>query len=489
MRTCVWFRRDLRIADQAALTAAATAAKVAQGSCIALYIASPGDWKRHDDAPVKIDYTLRSLAILSKDLEKLGIPLLFRIAKTPSDIAKVLQDVVTQNTITQVHAGIEYELHEQSRDRAASALLTKLGCRISWHNTQLIVEPGQVLTKTQTYYTVYTPFRKAWTKLVEEPGTGPDLLQTAATPPKLSLESAGVKADPIPTAAELGFASPINPDLWPAGEHAAVKRLTQFCEKAIYKYKTERDIPAIDGTSKLSHALAVGTISPRMCVNAARAANDGRISAGNDGCVHWISEVIWREFYRQLIVHFPHVSRSIAFKQATDQIIWDENPELVEAWKAGRTGFPIVDAAMRQLATTGWMHNRLRMIAAMFFTKDLFQNWRVGEKHFMLNLIDGDLAQNNGGWQWSASTGTDAAPYFRIFNPASQSERCDPEGRYIRQYVPELADIPSQYIHDPEQLPLLLKHTIDYPAPIIDRTKTKDRVMQAFRAIGVVVTE
>lgn len=483
MRTCVWFRRDLRTHDQLALSAASAMAKAGQSSCVAVYIACPADWHRHDDAPVKIDYTLRSLKVLSEDLQKLGIPLLLRIAKSPADVTAILRELITSHQITHLHAGIEYEVHEQSRDQRVSAMLAQIRCLITWHHTQVVIPPGQVRTKTDTPYTVFTPFRKAWTAKIESEQGRASFLTQPPSPTKLQLASSGLKPDPVPSAAELGFASPVNPSLWPAGEHAATARLAEFCDRAIHRYKADRDTPSIDGTAKLSHALAVGTISPRTCLLAAMHANQGKISSGSEGVQTWISELIWREFYRQLIVHFPHVSKSLAFKRATDAIRWHDDPALIEAWKQGQTGFPIVDAAMRQLAQMGWMHNRLRMITAMFFTKDLFQNWRIGEQHFMRSLIDGDLAQNNGGWQWSASTGTDAAPYFRIFNPASQSEKCDPKGAFIRQYVPELASVPLDFLHDPQQAPMHIRLKLDYPNPIIDRTKTKDRVIKAFRGL------
>jgi deoxyribodipyrimidine photo-lyase len=199
--------------------------------------------------------------------------------------------------------------------------------------------------------------------------------------------------------------------------------------------------------------------------------------------VHWISEVLWREFYVNVMVGFPRVCMHRAFQLNTEAIVWNDEPNLLEAWKHGRTGVPIVDAGMRQLLRDGWMHNRVRMVVAMYFTKDYFLNWRLGEKWFMQNLIDGFLASNNGGWQWSASTGTDAAPYFRIFNTYNQSEKFDPDGAYIREFVPELRGVEGPAIHDPERLPGLLRSRLDYPKPLVDRVKAREKAIDAFRKL------
>jgi deoxyribodipyrimidine photo-lyase len=209
--------------------------------------------------------------------------------------------------------------------------------------------------------------------------------------------------------------------------------------------------------------------------------NGGKLGSGKAGPAVWISELIWREFYRHIVMHFPRVSMGRAFKPATDRLPWSYDKGPFEAWTTGRTGYPIVDAGMRQLAATGWMHNRVRMIVAMFLSKDLFIDWRLGERHFMRTLVDGDLASNNGGWQWSASTGTDSVPYFRVYNPITQSRTHDPDGEYIRAWLPELRHVPTADLHDPATL---AKHKVDYPPPIVDRSKTRDRVVRAFGALS-----
>jgi deoxyribodipyrimidine photo-lyase len=246
-------------------------------------------------------------------------------------------------------------------------------------------------------------------------------------------------------------------------------------------YKDQRDFPAINGTSTLSPYLAVGAISPRQCLAAAVECNAGRTHDGQPGCDTWISELVWREFYKHILVGFPRVNKHRAFREETEELPWNDDDDQFQAWCDGRTGFPIVDAAMRQLRQTGWMHNRLRMVVAMFLTKDLFIDWRRGEQFFMQHLVDGDLAANNGGWQWSASTGTDAAPYFRIFNPISQSRKFDPHGAFIRRFLPEIAHLDDDAIHEPygDDAPLLTTK-LAYPRPMIDRELSRERVLKAF---------
>ena len=281
-----------------------------------------------------------------------------------------------------------------------------------------------------------------------------------------------------------GFSGLKRPDLWPAGETAAKSQLETFIAERLGGYKAQRDFPGVNGTSAISPWLAIGAISARQCLDAAAAANAGKLDSGDPGAVHWISELVWREFYKHLIAAFPRLCIGRAFKPETELIRWRDDPDGLAAWKEGRTGVPIVDAAMRQLLQTGWMHNRLRMVSAMFLTKDLFIDWREGEAHFMRHLVDGDLAQNNGGWQWSASTGTDAAPYFRIFNPVSQSRTYDPAGRFIRKFCPELADLDNDAIHEPWKLPGLLRGGIDYPPPIVEHSAVRERVIEAFQSIS-----
>ncbi len=255
-----------------------------------------------------------------------------------------------------------------------------------------------------------------------------------------------------------------------------------FCAEAIDGYAEQRDFPALPGTSQLSAYLAAGVLSVRQCLHAALAANQGEFASGNAGVVTWINELLWRDFYSHILVGYSKVSRNRAFKPETEALPWRDAPEDLLAWQQGRTGFPIIDAAMRQLLATGWMHNRLRMVVAMFLTKNLLIDWREGERFFMQHLIDGDLAANNGGWQWSASTGTDAVPYFRIFNPISQSQRFDPQGDFIRYWLPELKHLSNKDIHQAKQLGGLFERN-DYPQPIVDLSSSRKRALNAFKQL------
>jgi deoxyribodipyrimidine photo-lyase len=292
-----------------------------------------------------------------------------------------------------------------------------------------------------------------------------------------------ITSDPIPQHIE-GFDKPARTlsEHWPAGEDEAQARLARFLDETVKDYGYLRDLPAKPGTSQLSAYLAAGVISPRQCLHAALASNRGEFDSGSSGVQTWINELLWREFYKHILTGYPQVSRHRAFRAQTEALPWRDAPDDFQAWQEGRTGFPIIDAAMRQLLHTGWMHNRLRMIVAMFLSKNLLIDWRLGERHFMRHLIDGDLAANNGGWQWSASTGTDAVPYFRIFNPVSQSQRFDPEGRFIRHWLPELRGLDEKSIHQPVKSADLFANN-SYHSPIVDLSSSRQRALEAFKGL------
>ena len=267
--------------------------------------------------------------------------------------------------------------------------------------------------------------------------------------------------------------------LWPAEDRTALDLLDDFIEDKMAHYKTDRDLPAVDGTSRLSPYLNIGVISVRQCMQAIF--KDGYFQIEDLGQQTWLDELLWREFYLQTLFDFPRVSKHQPFKKNTNRIQWRNAPEDLAAWQQGQTGIPIVDAGMRQMLATGWMHNRVRMITAMFLCKNLLIDWRLGESWFMQHLIDGDLAANNGGWQWCASTGMDAVPYFRIFNPVSQSLKFDPNGDYIREWVPELAHLDAKSIHEPYARNPDLQ--LDYPKPIVDLKASRVRAIEAFKQI------
>ncbi|MCQ2989986.1 deoxyribodipyrimidine photo-lyase [Pseudomonas tremae] len=467
----IWLRSDLRVHDNTALTAA-----LQRGPTLAVYLLSPAQWRSHDDADCKVDFWLRNLVELEKALGKLNVPLLIREADTWDKAPEVLSTLCKELKVEGVHLNQEYGVNETRRDQAVQQTLEKDGIHVTHHLDQLLFKPGSILTKTGNYFQVFTQFKKVcYTRLHE---AMPRLVRTPSAQQPLS-----VKSDAIPEQVN-GFAPPSKAlrDLWPAGEAEASRRMAAFADEQISYYKTDRDFPAKPGTSQLSAYLAAGVISPRQCLHAALASNQGEFETGDVGTVTWINELLWREFYKHTLVGFPRVSRHRAFRPETEALKWRDAPDELLAWQEARTGLPIIDAAMRQLLETGWMHNRLRMVVAMFLTKNLLIDWREGERFFMRHLIDGDLASNNGGWQWSSSTGTDSAPYFRIFNPLSQSERFDPEGVFIKRWLPELADLNKKQLHDPSSIGGLFG-AADYPKPIVDLSKSRARALAAFKAL------
>jgi deoxyribodipyrimidine photo-lyase len=467
----IWLRSDLRLHDNTALSAAA-----ARGPSVAVYLLSPEQWREHDDAPCKVDFWLRNLSELSQALGELNIPLLIRKAPRWEDAPAVLLDLCQQLKIHAVHVNEEYGIHETRRDRWVADALKTEGIDFHSYLDQLLFKPGTVLTRTGTYFQVFSQFRKVCYDRLRS--ALPNLVSKPGIQVPLNIDS-----DKIPSSVE-GFETPSDGlrALWPAGETEAQRRLGTFTDAQIDYYKSERDFPAKPGTSQLSAYLAAGVISPRQCLHAALHSNQGEFESGKVGAVTWINELLWREFYKHILVGYPRVSRHRAFRPETEALAWRDAPDELAAWKEARTGLPIIDAAMRQLLATGWMHNRLRMVVAMFLTKNLLIDWREGERFFMRHLIDGDLAANNGGWQWSSSTGTDSAPYFRIFNPLSQSEKFDTDGLFIKHWLPELAGLDNKQVHNPANLGGLFGVT-DYPMPIVHLGMSRERALTAFKGL------
>lgn len=471
-RHLVWLRSDLRTTDNTAL-AIATADRETEVAC--LYAITPGQWQQHDVAGIRIAFELETLRKLAGELERLNIPLLLIKADNFSALPAMVAELCRRHGISDVHCNTQYEVNELDRDAKVRVSLESCGIRFHTHDDQCIIPPGRVLTGDGRFYSVFTPFKRNWLAQIENQG-----LTIRPAPRKRS--SRFVESSPVPASVD-GFVSHVSDktfrDWWPAGEYAAQARLRKFVDHGLRLYDQRRDFPELthdDGVSRLSPYLAVGAISARQCLNAA--IDYRRQNGSTKGVEQWISEIGWRDFYKHVLVGWPHVCKHRPFRLETSHIPWRHDEEDFQRWCEGRTGFPLVDAAMRQLAQTGWMHNRLRMVVAMFLTKDLFIDWRWGERFFMQHLIDGDLSANNGGWQWSASTGNDAAPYFRIFNPVLQSERFDPKGNFIREYVPELRHVHDKSIHQPGA-----SLFSDYPAPMVDRRIVKDRVLAHFKDI------
>lgn len=465
----IWLRNDLRVHDNTALAAACS-----RGPTLAVWLVSPGQWLAHDDAPCKVDFWLRNLHSLRQSLDALNIPLLIVPADQWADAPRVLLALCRQHAVSTVHLNEEYGVHEQRRDQAVQQALRQADIQVHSYLDQLLFKPGSILTRSGGYFQVFSQFRKV---CYERLHLGlPSRVAAPAAQARLAIAS-----DTVPTQVA-GFETP--PDalrtLWPAGEDEAARRLARFVDEAIEDYPVQRDLPAVPGTSQLSAYLAAGVISPRQCLHAALACNFGEFDSGNAGAITWINELLWREFYKHILVGYPQVSRHRAFKSHTEALPWRNAPQDLLAWQQGRTGIPIVDAAMRQLLATGWMHNRLRMVTAMFLTKNLLIDWREGERFFMRHLIDGDLAANNGGWQWSASTGTDAVPYFRIFNPVSQSQRFDPAGRFLKHWLPERGNLDHKAVHLPNVQNDLFAIDV-YPHAIVDLSSSRQRALDAFK--------
>ncbi len=477
-RALVWFRRDLRDFDHAALHAARAAAQT-------VYCAFVFDREILDPLPSsadrRVEFIHGSVAALAAALEGRGGGLIVRHAHARTAIPELAAAL----GVDTVFANCDYEPAAQARDAAIAAALAEDGIAFSLAKDQVVFERDEILTQGGRPFSVFTPYKNAWLKALKPSHLAPygDAdVAGALAPPPAPVAAAGAA---LPSLAALGFAPTNLGALGVVAGMAGGAALFRDFARRIDRYREARDYPAVKGPSYLSVHLRFGTVSIREL---ARHAHARSLRPGGEGAATWLSELIWREFYAQILWHHPRVVDA-AFKPAFDALLFPNDPRHLAAWREGRTGYPIVDAAMRQLSATGYMHNRLRMITASFLVKDLHVDWRAGEKHFAAALIDFDLASNNGGWQWAASTGCDAQPWFRIFNPVTQSERFDPEGRFIRRYVPEIAALDAREIHAPWLVPPALQQARgvvigrDYPPPIVDHAAARTRTLELFGAV------
>jgi len=470
MRALVWFRKDLRLDDHTALDAAV---RDAHGDVVPFYASEPAILGRADMAATRVRFALESIADLAAAVARAGS----RLALDHGHAAETVPRAARAARADAVYWNDEYEPSLRARDDAVERALRDAGIGVRRYHDRLLVPPEAVRTGAGGPYTVFGPFRRA----CEAVGVA------APLPAVTRLAGHDLPVKPLATFERLGFAAAPQPP-WPGGATAARERLQAFAAGALAGYATRRDEPGVAGTSRLSADLKFGTLSPRTVaaavMDAARA--DRRLA---DDADKYVAELRWRDFYAHVLWHFPHVEHG-AFRREFDALRWEGEPRHLDAWRAGRTGYPVVDAAMRELAATGWMHNRARMIVASFLTKDLLLDWRDGERWFMTHLVDGDLASNNGGWQWAAGTGTDAQPYFRVFNPVLQGRRFDADGAYVRRWVPELAALPAARLHAPwEAAPLdlaaagvTLGHT--YPEPIVDHAERRDLAIAMYAAVA-----
>lgn len=466
----IWFRQDLRIHDHAALWHATQ-----QGPCIALAVLSPEQWQLHQDAQIKTDFYLHRLKFLKQQLQQLNIPLIILNVPLWKDISREILSLCQSLKIESLHANIEVGVNELERDAQVQQLLEQQQIRVELYHDRTLFPLGSIRNQSNQPYQVYSAFKKkCYERLIlDVPACYPEI--EAQDPIQLPIEFTNVDLEKFSADYVVEHAA----QLWSVDDQTAVDLLDDFIEDKMAHYKTDRDLPAVDGTSRLSPYLNIGILSIRQCMQAIF--QDGYFQIEDVGQQTWLDELLWREFYLQILFDFPRVSKHQPFKQNTNKIQWRNAPEDLAAWQQGQTGIPIIDAGMRQLLATGWMHNRVRMITAMFLCKNLLIDWRMGESWFMQHLIDGDLAANNGGWQWCASTGMDAVPYFRIFNPVSQSLKFDPNGDYIREWVPELAHLDAKSIHEPYARNPDLQ--LDYPKPIVDLKASRVRAIEAFKQI------
>lgn len=460
----VWFRNDLRVADNPALHAAAEVHSV-----VAVFLLAEEQWQAHGVARKRLAFIRGCLENLQAELDQLNIPLVIAHAAQFADAPAALLEVAREWRAEHIFCNAEYPVNEQRRDDAVSRACTASGIRFRRCHGGVILPPGSVLTAAGDPYTVFTPFKRRWLTTL----TPDDWAPLTAPPAQKRLDHAVDASDGITARnRELLSLLPEEADAqWPAGERAAGQRLADFIDQRVSAYQAQRDHPAKPGTSRLSAYLSIGALSARQALSAARAANNNILNAkpgANPGLDTWISELVWREFYRHVTAAFPHISKGHAFRQHTDALQWRQDSEQFDRWCQGMTGYPIVDAGMRQMNATGWMHNRLRMVTAMFLSKHLLLDWRLGERYFMAQLIDGDFAANNGGWQWSSSTGTDSVPYFRIFNPSSQAKKFDARSEFIREWVPEIDGLTGS---DPAA----------YPAPMVDHAQARARALAFFK--------
>lgn len=454
-----WFRSDLRITDNPALDHASR-----ELPCIGVYLLTAGQWDKHGISPAKRSLIARQLRSLDVSLKKLNIPLIVLDCGLFSDSPKTLLAFCQQFNIRKLTFNIEYELNEKKCADAVVKQLEANGIETAAFHDQCLATPGTIRTQDNKPYKVFSAFKRTFIGNMHRFRRPLAKVPRAQTP--LGIPSNLKALDKLKLNSQWD-------SFWPASEKEAHKRLNRFMGDNLLHYDSQRDHPSLEGTSTLSPWLSIGAISANQCLHAV----ESNFELAQKGAETWINELIWRDFYRHLVYDFPYLCQHKPFKPRTDALPWKHDAAVFERWCNGETGFPIIDAAMKQLLETAWMHNRLRMVVSMFLTKDLFIDWRLGEKYFMSLLVDGDFASNNGGWQWSASTGVDAVPYFRVFNPTRQSQRFDADGKFLRKYLPQLSSLENKAIHEPRPED---RAKCAYPSPMVDHKLVTAQVKALF---------
>ncbi len=478
----LWFRRDLRLADHPALVAAVAAAKERGAPLLPIFIWEPGLITGKLSSANRTWFLRESVTELAASLRAIGSDLIELQGPATTALPLLVSELRAAGGTGEIDLFMtrDHTPFARERDHAVADLLTPLGVKLHAKRGLVVVEPEELLTGGGTPYGVYTPYFRRWLEQVDAsaPLPAPKKLPPLPTPtPTSTVDRTLLDAHAVPTA---------QIDQLPVPGERAARKYADAWRKSIDKYADRRNTLADNsGTSRLSAALHIGLLSARELV--VRQLPLPPVQEGErSGERVWVSQIAWRDFYTQVLWHAPHAASS-AWRPSYDAIKWSSDQRLLEAWKSGKTGYPVVDAGMRQLAATGFMHNRARMITASFLTKDLLIDWREGEAHFLRHLVDGDIAANNGGWQWCAGSGTDAQPYFRIFNPVTQAGNFDPDGEYVRRWVPELAALQAPAIHAPWAHPKALAEAgitlgEQYPGPIVDHAEARQRTLAAYSA-------
>ncbi len=464
-----WHRRDLRTSDNIGLVAARQQSQKVVG----VFCLDPNILERDDVAPARVTYMIGSLQSLKEQYAKAGSQLLVLHANP----TKAIPALAAALNAKAAFWNWDVEPYSKERDRSVMNALKEKGIEVHNNWDQLLHAPEEIYTGSKQPYTVYTPFWRNWSSKPKAAPVEPltDVEGLTKQEQETAQQAGAVE---LPTAKGLGFVWD-NELVTAPGEAAAQEKLEKFCDRAIYDYQEQRNYPGVHGTSQLSAALKFGVIGVRTVWAATLAAlENSRSDETQSNIKTWQQELAWREFYQHAMYNFPELAEG-AFRETLKNFPYDNNEQHFQAWCEGRTGYPIVDAAMRQMNETGWMHNRCRMIVASFLTKDLLINPKLGEKYFMQKLYDADLSANNGGWQWSASSGMDPKP-VRIFNPASQAKKFDPEGEYIRQWLPELRSVDTEFLISGD-IPPAERDALDYPAPIVDHKKQQRQFKERYQ--------
>ncbi|RJX73676.1 deoxyribodipyrimidine photo-lyase [Vibrio sinensis] len=470
MSALLWLRRDFRVHDNPALFEAIKA-----GANKAVFISTPKQWREHHLAPIQADLIYRHLKLIKHQLLDFGMELIHLKAQDYEDQVESLKYYCHQHGCSTVYANSEPELNEINRDKR----LIDSGFHLKLFHADTITPVGSLLNKQGDMFKVFTPFRKRWLSYVQQFGIE---CYPSPTIQNQIIACQNANNDVDLQDEKWRFEYPQTDSThWPLSDYVMSQVVPDFLNAKIGVYKLYRDIPSVKGTSGLSPYLAIGAISPRWLATKLIQNNPHVIYDMEHPDFTWLNELIWRDFYKHLLFHYPNLAKGDCFQTRYKNLPWPNNPEHFKAWCEGKTGYPIVDAAMRQLIQTGWMHNRLRMIVASFLTKHLMIDWRWGERFFMSHLIDGDFSANNGGWQWAASTGCDAQPYFRIFNPITQSKKFDPNGNFLRKYLPELNDIPDKDIHFPHDYLELNPKCASYWPPVVEHKHARLRALDFYK--------